>query len=78
MVQTADYQQIKKHVGIRSKIGNGFIYGLLIIWALIVLFPFYCASLAVSDQYPDFYPDHNGDYDGGYNACGICLCKIGI
>ena len=32
MVQTADYQQIKKHVGIRSKIGNGFIYGLLIIW----------------------------------------------
>ena len=56
MVQTADYQQIKKHVGIRSKIGNGFIYGLLIIWALIVLFPFYWMILTSLKGY------------GGYNS----------
>lgn len=54
MVQTADYQQIKKHVGIRSKIGNGFIYGLLIIWALIVLFPFYWMILTSLKGYGEY------------------------
>ena len=53
MVQTADYQQIKKHVGIRSKIGNGFIYGLLIIWALIVLFPFYWMIVCMTNSSAD-------------------------
>ena len=54
MVQTADYQQIKKNVGIRSKIGNGVIYGLLIIWALIVLFPFYWMILTSLKGYGEY------------------------
>lgn len=58
MVQTADYQQIKKHVGIRSKIGNGFIYGLLIIWALIVLFPFYWMILTSLKGYGEYNSEY--------------------
>lgn len=58
MVQIADYQQIKKHVGIRSKIGNGFIYGLLIIWALIVLFPFYWMILTSLKGYGEYNSEY--------------------
>lgn len=58
MVQTADYQQIKKHVGIRSKIGNGFIYGLLIIWAIIVLFPFYWMILTSLKGYGEYNSEY--------------------
>lgn len=58
MVQTADYQQIKKHVGIRSKIGNGFIYGLLIIWAFIVLFPFYWMILTSLKGYGEYNSEY--------------------
>ena len=58
MVQTADYQPIKKHVGIRSKIGNGFIYGLLIIWALIVLFPFYWMILTSLKGYGEYNSEY--------------------
>lgn len=58
MVQTADYQQIKKHGGIRSKIGNGFIYGLLIIWALIVLFPFYWMILTSLKGYGEYNSEY--------------------
>lgn len=58
MVQTADYQQIKKHVGIRSKIGNGFIYGILIIWALIVLFPFYWMILTSLKGYGEYNSEY--------------------
>lgn len=58
MVQTADYQQIKKNVGIRSKIGNGVIYGLLIIWALIVLFPFYWMILTSLKGYGEYNSEY--------------------
>ena len=58
MVQTADYQQIKKKVGIRSKIGNGVIYGLLIIWALIVLFPFYWMILTSLKGYGEYNSEY--------------------
>lgn len=58
MVQTADYQQIKRRAGIRSKIGNGFIYGLLTIWALIVLFPFYWMLLTSLKGYGEYNSEY--------------------
>ncbi len=58
MTNQTDYDKIKKSAALKKKTGTGITYFLLIIWALIVLFPFYWMILtSVKD-----YGAYNSEY----------------
>ena len=56
-VQT-DYRKIERKARIRHMIGQSLLYALLVIWALMVLFPFYWMILSSLKSYSAY----NGEY----------------
>ena len=53
-----DYQKISKAANMRKKVTNGIIYGLLGVWAVIVLFPFYWMILTSVKSYGSYNAEH--------------------
>ena len=53
-----DYQKISKAANMRKKVTNGIIYGLLGVWAVIVLFPFYWMILTSVKSYGSYNSEH--------------------
>lgn len=53
-----DYQKISKAANMRKKVTSGIIYGLLGVWAVIVLFPFYWMILTSVKSYGSYNAEH--------------------
>ncbi len=51
MEKQLDYQKLERRAAIRRNVGKGLIYGLLGLWALVVLFPFYWMILTSVKSY---------------------------
>ncbi len=58
MSQTVDYQKIQKRTQIRRILGNICLYALLILWGLIVLFPFYWMLLTSVKSYGSYNAEY--------------------
>ena len=54
MDQRLDYEKIDRRAQVRRKIGKGFIYVMLTVWALAVLFPFYWMILTSLKSYSQY------------------------
>ena len=53
-----DYDKVERSVAARRTVLNTVIYGLLILWALIVLFPFYWMLLTSVKSYAAYNAEH--------------------
>ena len=51
MPNTLDYERIEKRTAVRRRIGKGFTYAMLAVWAVMVLFPFYWMLLTSVKSY---------------------------
>ena len=51
MKNQINYEKIEKAAKVRKTVGNVFIYVLLLIWAVVVLFPFYWMILTSVKSY---------------------------
>lgn len=53
-----DFAEKKKKSELKSKIGKGFIYAFLVIWAFVVLFPFYWMVLSSFKSYSEYTSEY--------------------
>ena len=53
-----DYEKIERSEKRRQIFGKGVIYLFLTVWALIVLFPFYCMLLTSVKSYGSYNAEH--------------------
>lgn len=58
MEKQIDYEKIEKSANLRRKAGSFGVYVLLIIWAVIVLFPFYWMVLTSVKSYGSYNAEH--------------------
>ena len=49
-----DYEEIQRRAAVRKRVGKGFTYAFLAIWAVIVLFPFYWMILSSVKSYSQY------------------------
>ncbi len=54
----SEYEQIKRHARHRTRLGRGITYGLLTLWAVIVLFPFYWMILTSVKSYGSYNAEY--------------------
>ena len=58
MEKMIDYSKIEKNAQARKKVVNTITYALLIIWAVIVLFPFYWMILTSMKSYSEYNSEY--------------------
>lgn len=58
MGKQVDFEKIEKSVQTRKKISDGIVYGLLSVWALVVLFPFYWMILTSVKSYSAYNSEY--------------------
>ncbi len=54
----SEYEQIKQHARQRTRLGRGITYAFLILWAVIVLFPFYWMILTSVKSYGSYNAEY--------------------
>lgn len=54
----SEYEQIKQHARQRARLGRGITYAFLILWAVIVLFPFYWMILTSVKSYGSYNAEY--------------------